>query len=403
MKNLAGKTVVMGVTGGIAAYKAVELLRILTKAGASVHVIMTKAATEFITPLTFQTLSGNPVHTELFNLIQEQEIGHISLADRADLIVIAPATANIIGKISNGIADDLLTTTVMASKAPVLIAPAMNLNMYENPVYRENEERLRRYGYHFVDAESGSLACGWVGKGRLAQPEHIFDEICALLTPSDLAGETILVTAGPTREEIDPVRYITNHSSGKMGYSLARAARHRGANVILISGPTCLEPPSGAKLVKIDSALEMCEAVMGFAPECTVVIKAAAVADYRPVMRSDEKIKKKGERLILEMEGNPDILALLGGQPKRPLLIGFAAETTDLKAHASSKLAAKNLDMIVANDVSQEGAGFNLDTNIARLLYRDGGEELLELMKKDQLSDLILDRVVMLLHNKRQT
>ncbi|MDD2501140.1 MAG: bifunctional phosphopantothenoylcysteine decarboxylase/phosphopantothenate--cysteine ligase CoaBC [Geobacter sp.] len=401
MTELTGKTVVLGVTGGIAVYKAVELLRLLTKAGAEVHVIMTSAATEFVTPLTFQTLSGNPVSTELFNLYQEREIGHISLADRADLLLIAPATANVIGKIAHGIADDLLTTTVMATKAPVLVAPAMNVNMYQNPLYQENEARLRRHGYHFVDAECGSLACGWEGSGRLAQPGRIFDQACALLSQQDLAGETVLVTAGPTQEELDPVRYISNHSSGKMGYALAQAARHRGAKVILVSGPTCLEPPPGLELVRVVSARQMYEAVMTRAEGCSVVIKAAAVADYRPLLRNGDKLKKKDDNLTLELAKNPDILSQLGQLNPRPLLVGFAAETTDLQVHAAAKLAAKNLDMIVANDVSQEGAGFNVATNIARLLYRDGRVEPLELMTKTRLAELILDRVVELLQNKR--
>jgi phosphopantothenoylcysteine decarboxylase/phosphopantothenate--cysteine ligase len=401
MTELTGKTVVLGVTGGIAVYKAVELLRLLTRAGAEVHVIMTKAATEFVTPLTFQTLSGNPVSTELFNLYQEREIGHISLADRADLLLIAPATANVIGKIAHGIADDLLTTTVMATKAPVLVAPAMNVNMYQNPLYQENEARLRRHGYHFVDAESGSLACGWEGSGRLAQPERIFDQACALLSQQDLTGETVLVTAGPTREELDPVRYISNHSSGKMGYALAQAARHRGAKVILVSGPTCLEAPPGLELVRVVSARQMYEAVMTRAEGCSVVIKAAAVADYRPLLRNGDKLKKKDDNLTLELAKNPDILSQLGQLNPRPLLVGFAAETTDLQNNAAAKLAAKNLDMIVANDVSQEGAGFNVATNIARLLYRDGRIEPLELMTKTRLAELILDRVRELLQNKR--
>jgi len=401
MTDLTGKTVVLGVTGGIAVYKAVELLRLLTKAGADVHVVMTRAATEFVTQLTFQTLSGNPVHTELFNLIQEQEIGHISLADRADLLLIAPATANVIGKLAHGIADNLLTTTAMATKAPVLLAPAMNVNMYQNPLYQENEAKLRRHGYFFVDAESGSLACGWEGSGRLARPDRIFDLACTLLTTQDLAGETLLITAGATREELDPVRYITNHSSGRMGYALAQAARQRGARVILISGPTCLEPPPAVELVRVESACQMREAVMARVADCSVVIKAAAVADYRPVLRSGDKLKKQGERLTLELEKNPDILAELGQLEKRPLLVGFAAETSDLQTNAAVKLAAKNLDMIVANDVSQEGAGFNVTTNIARLLYRDGRVEPFGLMSKQQLAELILDRVLELLQDKR--
>jgi phosphopantothenoylcysteine decarboxylase/phosphopantothenate--cysteine ligase len=289
----------------------------------------------------------------------------------------------------------------MATRAPVLLAPAMNVNMYQNPLYQENEAKLRRHGYHFVDAERGSLACGWEGSGRLARPELIFDEACALLASHDLSGETILVTAGPTREELDPVRYITNHSSGRMGYDLARAARHRGARVLLVSGPSCLEPPPGVELVQVASAGEMYEAVMSRVAECSVVIKAAAVADYRPVLRSGEKLKKRDDRLVLELEKNPDILAELGRLPKGPLLVGFAAETTDLQTNAAAKLAAKNLDMIVANDVSQEGAGFHVTTNIARLLYRDGRVEPLELMTKQQLADLILDRVRDLLQDKR--
>lgn len=393
MTDLSGKTVVLGVTGGIAAYKAAELVRLLTKAGAEVQVIMTRAATEFVTPLTFQSLSHNPVHTELFNLIQEQEIGHISLADRADLLIIAPATANIIGKIAHGIADDLLTTTVMATRAPVLLAPAMNVNMYRNSFYQENEVRLRQHGYHFVDAEHGSLACGWEGAGRLAAPERIVDAACALLTPKDMVGTTVLITAGPTREELDPIRYISNHSSGRMGYALARAAVHRGARAILVSGPVNLEPPAGVELQKVTTALQMHEAVMGWAADCSVVIKAAAVADFRPAARSSSKLKKQQAELTVQLERNPDILAELGRLPNRPFLVGFAAETADLEVHAAAKLAAKNLDMIVANDVTQEGAGFNVATNVVRLLYRDGTIEPLELMPKDALADLILDRV----------
>jgi phosphopantothenoylcysteine decarboxylase/phosphopantothenate--cysteine ligase len=398
--NLQGKTIVLGVTGGIAVYKAVELLRLLTKAGATVHVIMTRAATEFVTPLTFQTLSGNPVHTELFNLIQEQEIGHISLADRADALVIAPATANCIAKLAGGIADDLLTTTAMATKAPLLLAPAMNVNMYEHPVYQENEQKLRRLGCRIVDPEPGLLACGWQGKGRLAPPERIFAELCRLLTPQDLAGQTLLVTAGPTREELDPVRFISNHSSGRMGYALAQVAQQRGARVVLVSGPVALTVPFGVELVAVESACQMQQAVMAHAAESTVVIKAAAVADYRPVARNDHKIKKQGERLTIELERNPDILAELGRLEKRPLLVGFAAETSEIEAHAVAKLADKNLDLIVANDVTQEGAGFNVGTNICRLLFRDGSVEQLGLMTKEAVAGLILDRVLGLLRQR---
>lgn len=394
---LENKKIILGVCGGIAAYKAVELLRLLTKGGADVHVIMTRAAREFVTPLTFQTLSSNPVHTELFNLIEEGAIGHISLADRADLFIVAPATANVIGKIAAGIADDLLTTTVMATKAPVLFAPAMNVNMYSNPIYQENEDKLRRLGYLFEAPVCGSLACGWEGEGKLAAPETIFESAVAALTAKDLAGRTILITAGPTREELDPVRYISNHSSGKMGYALARAARRRGAQVLLISGPTSLPRPDGVKVVSVTSAVEMQREVMARVAECHVVIKAAAVADYRPLMRNSSKIKKQGDSATIELVKNPDILAGLGGMnggsAPRPFLVGFAAETDSLAENAVKKLSEKNLDMIVANDVSQFDAGFNVDTNRALLVFKDGSSCDCGLMSKDQLAGTILDHV----------
>jgi phosphopantothenoylcysteine decarboxylase/phosphopantothenate--cysteine ligase len=391
---LHNKRVILGITGGIAAYKAVELLRLLTKAGADVHVIMTRSAQEFVTPLTFQTLSANPVHTDLFNLIAEQEIGHISLADRADLFLIAPATANCIGKIAGGIADDMLGTTVMATKAPVLIAPAMNVNMFTNPIYRMNERKLRRLGYLFVAPEKGALACGWEGEGKLAAPEVIFEAALAALTAKDLTGQTIMVTAGPTREELDPVRYISNHSSGKMGYAIARAASRRGARVILVSGPVNLPPPPCVELVAVGSAEEMRGAVMGRVDECDVVIKAAAVADYRPLERTARKVKKQADELTLRLTRNPDILAELGSREERPFLVGFAAETNNMQAYATRKLREKNLDMIVANDVSQSDAGFNVETNRALLLFRDGRTMECPLMSKEGLANVILDQVV---------
>ena len=391
---LKNKKIILGVCGGIAVYKAVELLRLLTKAGGEVHVIMTRAAGEFVTPLTFQTLSGNPVHTELFNLTAEREIGHISLADRADLFIIAPATANIIGKIACGIADDMLTTTVMATRVPVLIAPAMNVNMYTNPVYRENEAKLRRFGYQFVPPVSGSLACGWEGEGKLASPEAILEGAIVALTVKDLAGRTIMVTAGPTREEIDPVRYITNHSSGKMGYALARTARRRGARVILISGPTSLTPPSGVELFPVGSASEMQAAVMAHVDQCHAVIKAAAVADYRPLLRSGTKIKKKTDTATIELVKNRDILAELGGMERPPFLVGFAAETDMIVENALKKLRKKNLDMIVANDVSQTDAGFNVDTNRGHLFFKDGSSSQFGLISKDELAGKILDHIL---------
>jgi phosphopantothenoylcysteine decarboxylase/phosphopantothenate--cysteine ligase len=390
---LKGKQIVLGVTGGIAVYKAVELLRLLTKAGAVVHVVMTRGATEFVTPLTFQTLSGQPVHLELFNLISEQEIGHISLAERADLFIVAPATANFIGKLACGIADDLLSTTVMATRAPVLIAPAMNVNMYRNPIVRENEARLKEHGYLFVPPASGMLACGYEGEGKLQDPEVILEEAIAALTPKRLAGERILVTAGPTLEEIDPVRYISNHSSGKMGYAIARQARLRGAHVTLITGPTAIAAPYGVTVVRVESAREMREAVLERLQASDIVIKAAAVADYRPKLRAEMKVKKTASHLAIELEKNPDILAELGALKGGQLLVGFAAETEDLVANATTKLTQKNLDLIVANDISLEGAGFNVDTNIVKLLFRDGRVEELPIMGKDQLAGIILERV----------
>ena len=399
---LQGKEIVLGVCGGIAAYKAAELLRLYVKAGAKVSVIMTAAAQEFVTPLTFQTLSGRPVHSDLFNLLQEQDIGHISLADRADLLVIAPATANLIGKVAAGIADDLLTTTVMATKAPVLLVPAMNSNMWQNPVCQRNVAQLQQDGCHIMEPATGMLACGWEGQGKMPEPQAICDETRRLLSPQDLAGQTVLVTAGPTREELDPMRYLSNHSSGKMGYAIARAAAERGAKVHLVSGPTALQAPPGVELQPVVSAREMHSAVMALAPACSVVVKAAAVADFRPACRQEQKIKKGGEgTLALKLERNPDILAELGRLPGERLLVGFAAETERLLENAQRKLREKNLDMIVANDLTKEGAGFAVDTNVVRLIYRDGRAEDLPCMSKDQLAGALLDRIVHLLADKR--
>lgn len=390
---LQGKNIILGVSGGIAVYKAVELLRLLTKAGADVHVIMTKGAQEFMTPLTFQALSGNPVHTELFNLYQEQEIGHISLADRADLFILAPATAHLIGKIAQGLADDLLTTTVMATKAPVLVVPAMNSNMYENPLYQRNEKMLLEAGYKIMEPATGELACGWQGKGKLPAPEQIFETALNLLTVKDMPGCRLLVTAGPTREEIDPVRYLSNYSSGKMGYAIATVASRRGASVTLVSGPTELPIPSEVKYIAVNSAEEMRGAVIAEFSSADVVIKSAAVADYRPVSRAQQKVKKQADELTLQLEKNPDILAELGSIKDQQLLIGFAAETEQLLAHAKEKLQRKNLDMIVANDIGEEGAGFNVDTNIVRFLHANGTVEEFDLMSKEQVAVELLDRV----------
>lgn len=395
---LQGKCVVLGVTGGIAAYKAAELLRLLVKSGAEVHVVMTRSAQEFMTPLTFQTLSGNPVHTELFSLIQEQEIGHISLADRADLVLVAPATANLIGKVANGIADDLLTTTIMATRSKVLFAPAMNSNMWENPLYQGNHTKLEGLGYSFVEPAYGELACGWQGKGKLPDPQEIFNSALALLGSNALEGKTVLVTAGPTREEIDPVRFLSNYSSGKMGYAIACAARNRGARVILVSGPVNLREPQGVETIQVVSAQEMYEVVMEKVEHADLVIKAAAVADFRPVLRDGQKIKKgDAERLSVELQRTPDILAELGQKKGSRVLVGFAAETEELLKHAGKKLTSKNLDMIVANDVTLEGAGFNIDTNIVRFLMADGHVEELPQMTKDEVAERLLDRATALL------
>ncbi len=387
---------IIGVTGGIACYKAVELVRLLVKDSLAVQVIMTRAAMEFVTPLTFQTLSGKPVATETFNLTQESEIGHINLADSADLFVIAPATANVIGKIAAGIADDLLTTVLMATQAPVLIAPAMNIHMYENPILQENIRKLRRIGYHFMEPAEGYLACGYEGKGRLPEPEKILEEIRSLLRKKDLLGERFLITAGPSREPLDPVRYISNRSSGKMGYALARAAVRRGAGVVLVSGPSAIEPPSAVRLIPVNTAAEMRRAVLEQFPECTAVIMAAAVADYRPVDASSKKLKRGKAPLDIRLEPNPDILRELGRRKNGKLLVGFAAETEELIANATRKLHEKNLDLIVANDVTQAGGGFDGDTNIATIVDRSGASDSLSLMTKDELADRIYDHLLAL-------
>ena len=393
---LKGKKIILGVTGGIAAYKAAELVRELVRSGAEVFVVMTHSAQAFITPLTFQTLSGNKVTTELFSLIEESEIGHIALADRAELLVIAPATANIIGKIAGGIADDMLTTIVMATKAPVLLAPAMNVHMWENPICQENIQKLRGRGFHFIDPEAGELACGYEGKGRLAEIPAIVEEVRAILSPKDLSGETLLVTAGPTEEPIDPVRFLSNRSSGKMGFAVARAARLRGARVILVSGPSTLPAPAGVKFIPVRTAAEKREAVLGSLPGVSVLVMAAAVSDYRPKATSPEKIKKSQAELTLPLELNPDILREAGQRKEKRFLIGFAAETESLLANARKKLAEKNLDLIVANDVGLPGAGFAVDTNIVKLIDRSGKIEELPLMGKEELADRVLDRVLLL-------
>ena len=394
---MKGKKILLAVTGGIAAYKSAELIRLFIKNDAQVKVLMTKNAQEFITPLTLQTLSSHPVYRETFSLIKDFDIAHIALAQEADILVIAPATANIIGKIAAGLADDLLTTVVMATKAPVLICPSMNTNMYENVIVRENIQKLTSRGYHMMEADSGELACKSEGVGRLPELSDIVEEVKSILTEKDLVGETVLVTAGPTREPLDPVRFITNYSSGKMGYALASRARRRGASVILISGPTVLSVPRGVTYVPISTAVEMRHAVMKNLKQSTIVIKSAAVADYRPSVCADAKIKKKDGPWTLYLERNPDIIAEIGKKKKERILIGFAMESEDLIKNAKAKMLAKNMDLIVANDVKQKDAGFQSDTNIVKILDRDGGIEELPLMDKIDVADRILDRAKMII------
>jgi phosphopantothenoylcysteine decarboxylase/phosphopantothenate--cysteine ligase len=393
---LKGKKIILGVTGGIAAYKTAELVRELVRAGAEVYVIMTRAAQAFITPLTFQTLSGNKVTTELFSLIEESEIGHISLADRAEVLVIAPATANIIGKMAAGIADDMLTTIIMATRAPLLLAPAMNVHMWENPLCQENIRKLRSRGYHFIDPQVGELACGYEGKGRLAEIPAIVEKIRALLSPQDLKGETVLITAGPTEEPIDPVRFISNRSSGKMGFALARAARRRGAEVVLVSGPPALPFPPEVKGVPVRTAAQMRKEVLANLDTSSMLLMAAAVSDYRPRDTAAEKIKKSSGDLILSLELNPDILSEAGRKKGQCFIVGFAAETGNLLPNARRKLAEKNLDLMVANDVSLPGAGFEVDTNIVKLIDPTGKTEEMPLMSKEELADRLFDRILQL-------
>lgn len=391
--RLEGKTVLLGVSGGIACYKACELVRLLVGRGARVQVVMTAAAQQFVTPLTLQTLSGQPVATDTFSLTQESEIGHIRLADTADVVVIAPATANVIGKLANGIGDDLLTTILLATRAPLLVAPAMNVHMWEHAAVQENLARLTGRGARVVGPASGSLACGYEGAGRLSEPEAIVDEVLRVLAPQDLAGERMLVSAGPTQEAIDPVRYLSNRSSGKMGYAIARVAHRRGADVTLVTGPTALPPPTGVKVVQVTSAHEMARAIDGAYATATVVVMTAAVADYRPRNPLVRKLKKGPASLQVELERNPDILAGLAARKGKRLLVGFAAETHAVVAEARRKLAAKRLDLIVANDVTAPGAAFGSDTNLVRLLDANGLDETLPLLPKEDVAARILDWV----------
>ncbi|MBQ6811338.1 MAG: bifunctional phosphopantothenoylcysteine decarboxylase/phosphopantothenate--cysteine ligase CoaBC [Firmicutes bacterium] len=390
------KTIAIGISGGIAAYKIADLVSRLTKKGFQIEVIMTEAAQELVAPLTFSTLSGRPVHCEMFR--EENEVEHIAIGDRADLMVIVPATANIMAKAACGIADDLLSTVILAADSPVLFFPAMNTRMWEHPATQANVATLRSRGFDVFDPDEGFLACGTSGKGRLGSidsiEETILDAMAALEKGKDLEGKTLLLSAGPTEEPIDPVRCITNRSSGKMGYAIAKAAKRRGADVHLVSGPVSLKAPDGVHLYPVGSAQEMKDQIDALYDRADITIMAAAVSDYHVKHVADQKIKKDGSTLILELEKNPDILASLG-ERKHGILVGFAAETQNLKENALSKLERKNLDMIVANNVTLQGAGFGSDTNIVTIYKKSGAEELPK-MDKLILADMILDHILKL-------
>jgi len=390
--------VVLGVTGGIAVYKACELLRLLQKRGIDVFVVMTQNACRFVAPLTFETLSGHPVAVDTFDRPQTWEVEHIALAKRADLFLIAPATANIMGKMACGIADDMLSTTVMATRAPVLVAPAMNTGMWENAAVQQNVKTLRARGVEIVAPVSGHLACGDNGAGKLEDVAVIAERACELLlAKKDMEGLRVMVTAGPSREALDPVRYISNRSSGKMGYAIAQAAQKRGAEVTLLSGPVAIEAPQGVKLVPFTTTQELLDRASELAQEQDLLIQAAAPADYRAKEIAPQKIKKQGgEPMTFTLVENPDVAATLG-KAKRSgqVFVGFAAETNDVLAHARDKLARKNLDMIVANDVTRPGAGFDVDTNIVTLITKDG-QEALPMMSKAEVAQRILDRALAL-------
>ncbi len=388
------KQIVLGICGGIAAYKAAEFLRLLVKSGASARVIMTAAAQRFVGGVTFEALSGSAVWTKMFDGGQEGVFRHIEWAGNADAVVVIPATADVIGRMAHGIADDCLTTFILAVKAPILVCPSMNVSMYENSIVQDNIDRLRLAGMHIMSPASGSLACGQEGIGRLADVETILEQLMGLLAPKDLKGERILVTAGPTREAIDPVRFISNPSSGKMGYALANAAGRRGAEVVLVSGPTTLSAAEGVTVIKVTTAQEMFDAVMSQAETSSVVIKAAAVCDWRPARYFEHKVKKEGRLQQLDLEKTEDILKKLGEGKTDQILVGFAAETENLSENAGAKLIEKNLDMIVANLVGHVDSGFGADTNRVMFSYKEGESESLPLMDKKSLADIILDRVL---------
>jgi|WetSurMetagenome_2_1015567.scaffolds.fasta_scaffold04345_5 phosphopantothenoylcysteine decarboxylase / phosphopantothenate---cysteine ligase len=397
---LNGKSVLLGISGGIAAYKAAELVRLLVKDGAGVHVVMTANAQRFIAPLTLQALSGNPVGTDLFSLESESRIGHIHLARAADLVILAPATANLIAKMAAGIADDYLTTILLATTAPILVCPAMNVKMYDHPMTRRNLNTLREFNHHIVEPEVGELACKEEGTGRLAEPSAIVEAARRLLTPASLAGKRILISAGPTWEAFDPVRFISNPSSGKMGYALASVAYRRAAEVFLVSGPSSLPTPHGIHFQKVTTAYEMRDIVVEHATQMDVIVMAAAVGDYRPLQVAPHKMKKLQDELNVALVRNPDILGQLGrsrGSSRRPILIGFAAETENLIENATEKLVQKNLDFIVANNLTQRGSGFGCDTNQVKIIDRRGTVTELPPLTKEEVAEQVFDRVEALL------
>lgn len=392
MLAVSGKNIVLGITGGIAAYKACELARAFVRNGADVRCVMTKNASRFVTPLTLQTLSGNEVPRSLFDLTSESRIGHIKIADEADCVVVAPASASFIGKIASGVADGLLATVILATKAPVIICPAMNVNMYSNSIVRENVEKLGRHGFTVVEPEEGDLACGWTGKGRLAETGAIELETAKALTPQDYAGKNLLVTAGATRERMDPVRFISNPSTGKMGYSIAAAGWLRGAETTLVSGHSHLPDPRGVDVIRVESSEEMYERVHERFGEADIVIKSAAVSDYAPCEKSPRKTKKSKGDISIRLERTKDILKSLGEKKQDRVLVGFSAETENLLENSRKKMEEKNLDLVVANDVTAPGAGFGEDTNVACLVGREKIEEL-PLMSKFELAERILDTI----------
>lgn len=388
------KNIILGVSGGIAAYKSVELLRLLVKQGANVRVMMTENARWFVGPLTFEALSGQPVCTDLFEKNDDASIRHIQWAEAADAVVIAPATANIIGKLSGGIADDALSTFLLAVTCPVIVCPSMNTHMFESRAVQRNLETLGADGHFIVDPESGTLACGTTGPGRLPEPEDIVDRIAYYLSTKDLKDKKILVTSGPTRESVDPVRFISNPSSGKMGFAVARAAEYRGGEVTLITGPTHLPDPNNVKVIRIQTAREMAQAVFDNMEHSDIIIKTAAVSDYRPKDPATQKIKKEKGELVLYLERTQDILKEIGLRKKDQILVGFAAETENLEQHAETKLVEKNLDIIVGNIVGESSSGFGADTNKVTLFFKEGTQEPLLVMEKDAVAHILLDRIL---------